>query len=78
MALMKTLKEQGCRMTLMIAIATILSNGDWKSLLLGGHDPEIAATFSKFDQDHALDKARHVHEALRTMCSASCDMGRVL
>jgi hypothetical protein len=70
MTLMKTLEEQGCRMTLMITVATILSNSDWKSLLLGGHDPEIVATFSKFDQDHAPDNARHVHEALRTMCLA--------
>jgi hypothetical protein len=70
---MKTLEEQGYRMTIMSAMATILSNSDWKSLLLGGHDPEIAATYSKFDQDHALDKAHHVHEALRTMCSAQLE-----
>jgi hypothetical protein len=36
MALMKTLKEQGCRMTLMIAVATILSNSDWKVCFLVG------------------------------------------
>jgi hypothetical protein len=63
MALMKTLTEQEHRMTLMIAVATILSNSDWKSLLLGGHDPD-------FDQDHALNKARHIHKVLRTMRSA--------
>jgi hypothetical protein len=69
-ALTRTLEEQGCRMTLMSALATMLSKSDWNSLLLGGDDQEIAATHSKFDQDHALEKARHVHEALRTMCSA--------
>jgi hypothetical protein len=40
---------------------------DGLSLLLGAEDPEIAATYTNSDNAFVLDKARHLHDALRLM-----------
>jgi hypothetical protein len=39
----------------------------WKQLLLGADDPEVAATFSEYERDHVIEKARCILNALQVL-----------
>jgi hypothetical protein len=40
----------------------------WRQLLLGAQDTEVAETYSEYDREHALKKARCIANALRVLC----------
>lgn len=66
-AIQKQAGDQKYRQFLMWHLGKHLKDDDASGLLLGGDDPEIAATFSKHDREHAIEKARHVADAVRCM-----------
>jgi hypothetical protein len=66
-AMKKQAGDQKYRQFIMWHLGKYLKDDDASGLLLGGDDPEIAATFSKHDKEHALEKARHVADAIRCM-----------
>jgi hypothetical protein len=39
----------------------------WKQLLLGADDDEVAATYSEYDREHVIEKARSLANALQVM-----------
>jgi hypothetical protein len=59
--------DQSYRKALMLYLGISLARRDGLSLLLGAEDPEIAATYTDSDKLFVLDKARHLHDALRIM-----------
>jgi hypothetical protein len=61
----------------MLRLGKSLAPRDGSSLLLGAKDPEIAATCSDSDKTFVLDKARHLHNALRIMVASTEQKKRV-
>jgi hypothetical protein len=59
--------DQKYRQVLMLYLSKPLATRDGLSLLVGAEDPEIAATYTESDKLFVLDKARHLHAALRIM-----------
>jgi hypothetical protein len=40
----------------------------WRQLLLGAEDAEVAETYSEYDQEHVIKKARSIANALQVLC----------
>jgi hypothetical protein len=66
-AMKKHAGDQKYRQFIMWHLGKYLKDDDATGLLLGGDDPEIAATFSKHDMENAIEKARHVADAVRCL-----------
>jgi hypothetical protein len=63
--------DQRYRIELMRYLAKFLATKDGLALLLGAEDPEIAATYTESDRLFVLEKARHLHDALRVMVAST-------
>jgi hypothetical protein len=61
--------DQSCREELMLCLGKSSAMRDGLSLLLSAEDPEIAATHADSDKAFVLDKAMHLHSALRVVVS---------
>jgi hypothetical protein len=66
-AMRRLATDQSYRKELMLYLGKSLATRDGFSLLLGVEDPEIASTYTDSDELFVLDKARHLHDALRIM-----------
>jgi hypothetical protein len=66
-AMRRLATDQKYRQVLMLYLSKPLATRDGLSLLVGAEDPEIAATYTESDKLFVLDKARHLHAALRIM-----------
>ena len=70
-AMRRLVTDQSYRKELMLYLGKALAMRDGLSLLLGAEDPEIAATYTDSDQAFVLDKAMHLHSALRIMVTTT-------
>jgi hypothetical protein len=66
-AMRRLATDQAYRKELMRYLGKSLVTRDGLSLLVGAEDVEIAATYTDSDRLFVLDKARHLHDALRMM-----------
>lgn len=60
-------EDQAYRLNVIRDLSSKVKEDRWVDLLQGGDDEEIVAGFSDFDRRHAIEKARHVCDALKYM-----------
>ena len=66
-AMRRLATDQSYRKELILYLRKFLAMRDGLSFLLGAEDPEVAATYTESDRLFVLEKARHLHDALRIM-----------
>jgi hypothetical protein len=66
-AMRRLATDQAYRKELVRYLGKALAKRDGLLLLVGAEDPEIAATYTDSDRLFVLEKARHLHDALRIM-----------